>query len=105
MIRSLVILFCIALGLTTAIADEMQQLPPDVSAFMEKRNLCDHFRGEDPYDEERRAFLEENITKFCTGTDVELAELKKKYLNNNSIMCVLNQYEEKIEASSFMINN
>jgi hypothetical protein len=45
------------------------------------------------------------MINFCTGTDAELAELKQKYHNNPSIMDVLNQYEEKIEASSFMPNN
>jgi len=103
--RSFVIIFIITLGLNIAIADEPPKLPPDVSTFVEKRDLCDHFRGEDPYDEERRVFLEENMIKFCTGTDAELAELKQKYHHNPSIMDVLNRYEEKIEASSFNSNN
>jgi hypothetical protein len=101
MVRLFVISFIFFAGLNTAIAGEMpEQLPPDVSNFVEKRDLCDHFRQEDPYDEERRIFLEVNVEKFCTGTDAELAGLKKKYLYNDSIMHILNQYEEMIEVSN-----
>jgi hypothetical protein len=32
-------------------------VPADVAKFKDRRDLCDHFRGEEPYDEERRAFL------------------------------------------------
>jgi hypothetical protein len=104
--RALVIISIFALGINIAFADETPiKLPKDVSIFIENRDLCDHFRGEDPYDEERRVFLEENISKFCTGTDAELFELKQKYHNNSSIMEVLNRYEDKIEASSYMPNN
>jgi hypothetical protein len=104
MMRFLIVAI-IVLGFSTAFANEVPaQLPQDVSSFIEKRDLCDHFRGEDPYDEERRAFLEENLVKFCTGTDAALAELKQKYHNNPSIMDVLNRYEDKIETSGLMLN-
>jgi hypothetical protein len=103
--RALVIISIFALGINIAFADETPiKLPKDVSIFIENRDLCDHFRGEDPYDEERRVFLEENISKFCTGTDAELSKLKKKYSKNQSIMGILNQYEEKVESSSLKNN-
>ena len=54
------------------------RLPADVAKFKERRDICDHFRGEEPYDAERRKFLEENLNKYCTGTDKELASLKAK---------------------------
>lgn len=57
----------------------MEPLPADVHAFIKQRNTCDHFRGEEPYDEERRVFLEKNLIEFCTGSDRQLAELKQKY--------------------------
>ena len=76
------------------------KLSGDVEKFKERRDLCDHFRGEDPYDEERRKFLEENLKKYCAGTDKELAYLKAKYKNNKSVMKVLDKYEEKIEAGN-----
>ena len=75
-------------------------LPPDVVNFMERRDLCDHFRGEDPYNEERRKFLEENLKKYCTGTDKELASLKAKHNNNEAVLKALANYEERIEGGN-----
>ena len=78
--------------------DHVPKLAGDVEKFKERRDLCDHFRGEDPYDEERGKFLEENLKNYCTGTDKELASLNAKYKNNKTVMKVLEKYEEKIEA-------
>jgi hypothetical protein len=74
-------------------------LPADVAEFKTRRDLCDHFRGEYPYNEERRKFLEENLTKYCTGTDKELASLNEKYKNNETVLKALAGYEERIEGS------
>ncbi len=74
-------------------------LPVDVAKFKERRDLCDHFRGEEPYDAERRKFLEENLNKYCIGTDRELVSLRTKYSGNEAILRVLAGYEEKIEGS------
>ena len=73
-------------------------LPEDIASFKHRRDLCDHFRGEDPYDEERRKFLEENMRSYCTGTDKELASLKAKYKNNRRVMDILERYDEDIEG-------
>ena len=51
-------------------------VPDDVTRFVERRDACEHFRGEAPYDAERRRFLEQQTLKFCAGTDRELAQLK-----------------------------
>lgn len=80
--------------------EHVQKLAGDVEKFKERRDLCDHFRGEDQYDEDRGKFLEENLKKYCTGTDKELASLKAKYKNNKTVMKVLEKYEEKIEAGN-----
>ena len=70
---------------------------PDVAAFIERRDGCDHFRGEEPYDEERRAFLEKNIVELCSGTDQQLAALKIKYSSDPNVIAKLVQYEADIE--------
>jgi hypothetical protein len=75
-------------------------LPADVVKFKERRDLCDHFRGEEPYDRERRTFLEENLKRYCTGTDKELASLKTKYKGNETVLKALGEYEVKIEWSN-----
>lgn len=74
-------------------------LPADVAMFKKHRDLCDHFRGEEPYDAERRTFLEESLKKYCTGTDQELASLRAKYKNNLVVLKVLSEYEDAIEPS------
>lgn len=74
-------------------------IPEDVALFRERRDLCDHFRGEEPYDEERRAFLEANLARYCTGTDAELAALKSRYRDDEAVMELLSGYEENIEGA------
>jgi hypothetical protein len=84
-----------------------ESLPPDVKAFVEQRDLCDHFRGE-PYagpsnDEtvdqrRRRDFIIASQQKYCTGTDKRLAELKLKYRDEPDVLGRLNRYEEQIES-------
>ena len=85
--------------LSSALAAEQKYIhPSDVSAFIEERDLCDHFRSEPRYDKERTEFLLKNITKFCTGTDAKLLKLKTKYKNNKSIIKALSYYNENIES-------
>ena len=72
-------------------------LPQEVVEFKERRDLCDHFRGEDAYNDERGKFLAEGMKKSCVGTDKELALLKKKYSNNEAVLKVLADYEVAIE--------
>lgn len=74
------------------------KLPPDVARFVERRDGCDHFRGEEPYDEERRKFLHKRMLELCVGTDRQLADLKKKYGDNRAVMTKLNDYEPQIEG-------
>ena len=75
-------------------------LPVDVTDFKERRDACDHFRGEDPYDEERRQFLEKQMTELCTGSDEQLKKLKHRYRDNRAVQVALAEYEPHIEASS-----
>ena len=75
-------------------------LPPDVTRFAERRDLCDHFRGEEPYDAERRKFLETRVRELCTGTDRKLLTLKSKYKASLHVLSRLNEYEPAIEGSS-----
>jgi hypothetical protein len=51
------------------------ELRADVQRFAVRRDLCDHFRGEDPYDDERRRFLSRSVQRECHGTDSQLATL------------------------------
>lgn len=72
-------------------------LPQDVQAFVGKRDMCDHFRGEVPYDKARRQFLIRKMDELCTGTDARLAALKKKYASDETVQSTLAKYEPQIE--------
>ena len=75
--------------------------PHDVQLFVERREICDHFRGEvpDPGEEARMGEVERGIEEYCASTDQELAILKTKYSSNDLIMLQLGRYEHRIEAS------
>jgi hypothetical protein len=81
-----------------ALADA-SRFPHDVSEFLANREACDHFRGEviDPPDAELKKERNENIATYCTGTDRQLARLKKKYAKRRDVMKGLNALERQIE--------
>ena len=72
-------------------------LPADVLAFKIQRDSCDHFRGEDGYNAERREFLARALARSCTGTDQALALLRQRYSANAAVMTALKDYEDRIE--------
>ncbi len=71
--------------------------PEDVTTFLLDRESCDHWRGEDGYDAERKADIDWSICASCTGTDEKLPLLKKKYRDNKSVIAKLNELEPQIE--------
>jgi hypothetical protein len=60
--------------------------------------MCDHFRGEEPYDADRAKFLSDRIEETCRGTDEELRKLKQKYTDCDKIIELLSRFEVVIEA-------
>lgn len=76
---------------------ETAQLPADVAGFVERREGCDHFRGEAAYDEERGKFLLQAMKETCTGTDDELARLRRIHAANASVISALANFEDSIE--------
>lgn len=74
-----------------------QEFPKDVLTFLDERESCDHWRGEDGYDKERQADINWSICQSCPGTDAQLAKLKKKYRTNKAIFDKLSELEENIE--------
>lgn len=78
-------------------------LPHEVRAFVERREACDHFRGE-PWPEDdgesaraRRAELTEKMRETCTGTDATLAGFRKKYREDAAVSAALAGFEDGIE--------
>ncbi|WP_375198124.1 hypothetical protein [Sphingobium sp.] len=74
--------------------------PNEVTRYMVDRDGCDHFRGEEAYDAERLAYLQENIAELCTGTDARLALLRQRYAHDPAVMSALSGYENRIEGNS-----
>lgn len=95
-------LICLALLVLMSSVLAEAPLPPDVQKFIERREGCDHMRGEIPDPGEKRRMKEVNreIEKLCKGTDKQLAQLKKKYVSNAAVMQRLNEFEDGIEAGS-----
>ncbi|MFK4794428.1 hypothetical protein [Sphingobium sp. ZW T5_29] len=79
-------------------AAQLTAFPDEVTSFMVVRDSCDHFRGEEPYDGERRVFLAESVARLCTGTDAQLAMLRRRYAGDPSVVYALRGYEDRIES-------
>lgn len=79
-------------------AAQATAFPQEVTSFMVDRDSCDHFRGEEPTDGERRVFLAESIAELCTGTDAKLALLRRRYASDPSVIAALRGYDGHIEA-------
>lgn len=92
---------CLALLMSVFSASADNFLPRDVQRFIDRREGCDHMRGEipDPSEKQRMKEVNREIEKLCKGTDKQLLQLKKKYALNASVMQRLNEFEEGIEAS------
>lgn len=80
-------------GSSTAAAS----LPSEVTAFKERRDACDHFRGEEAYDAARAKELAAKLDTYCHGTDQELATLRSRYAGDANVISALKGYEDKIE--------
>lgn len=94
------VMLCLSLLIPlSSLADA--SLPRDVQRFVDKREGCDHMRGEIPDPSEKRRMRDVNreIQKLCRGTDKELARLKKKYATNPSVTRRLGEFESGIEES------
>ena len=86
-----------AATVASAAQSPWQGLPPDVVAFHEKRSLCDHFRGEEPYDAQRAAFLKAELARTCAGSDQALANMRQRYAADPKVIASLQPYEDRIE--------
>ncbi len=62
-------------------------MPADVRAFLERENTCQHFAGEEAYDEERRVELEAADKRYCEGRERIFADLYARHHDD----CVLRE--------------
>jgi hypothetical protein len=66
-----------------------EQYPEDMKCFVAYVVECEHFAGEEGYDEERRKFLNEALNKTCPEAKTRQIVLKNKYKQNADMMKVL----------------
>ena len=73
----------------------------DLARYLERREMCDHMRGEfpDPPDPERMREINEQVDVFCPGSDAQLAQLKQRYRDDPAVMKRLDALEPRIEST------
>ena len=69
----------------------------EARSFIIQRQGCDHFRGEPPYDEERKQFLLARIKQLCTGSDATLKYLRAQYADQPETIKALAEFDDCIE--------
>jgi hypothetical protein len=91
----------LALLLSALPALGQDYLPRDVQRFVDRRERCNHMRGEipDPSEKLRMNEVSRELRKLCGSTDKELVQLKKKYAANSTIMQILNQFDIGMELA------
>lgn len=88
--------FALPLLLTFSTA-QGAQLPPDVTAYVARRDRCDHWRGEASDDPGRAAEIAQAVMRECRGSDPALARLLRRYSGNRPVMRRLDAYDRRIE--------
>lgn len=88
------------LSLTAHAEEQGTSCPPDVLKFIERREMCDHFRGEMPGDRSERAEdVNHELSRYCTGTDRELAALREKYAHQAETVKRLSAFDDCVEGT------
>lgn len=64
-------------------------LPPDVQAFVDRYDECEHWLGEEPYDAARKREINRAIKKVCTRIDEWPAKLRAAHPANTAVDRVL----------------
>ena len=94
-LRTIIIIsfYFLLAGIAPAAHDDCTGLDPafpeDVARFKQQRCACYHFSGEEPYDDERKHFLSAKIRQTCTGLKELRGNLRRKYVDQPSILIVL----------------
>jgi hypothetical protein len=65
----------------------------DVLDYLQAKESCDHFAGEEPYDEERAAFLREKL-QGCDKLEARRDRLLRKHQGNKAIQAALSEQME-----------
>lgn len=70
-----------------ALAALRKDMPPDVSDFIRRAVICNHWAGEEPYDEDRRAQIAAAVgTLRCRELDADQALLRDRYAADPDVL-------------------
>jgi hypothetical protein len=85
------------LGMCVSTVALAADVPKEMTKFIQRRESCDRWRGEDGYNKERQANINRAICQACTGTDTELKRLKRKFKDRPDLQAKLNNFDPQIE--------
>jgi hypothetical protein len=84
-----------ALCPSIAWADDNRTLPEDVKKFIERRDECHHWAGEEPYDKARAKQIDKAMTGLkCDSIERDVAALRRKYTAEAAVQSALANTEE-----------
>ncbi|RNF86453.1 hypothetical protein [Montanilutibacter psychrotolerans] len=72
------------------------ELPVAARDYVVRRNTCEHFLGEEPYDEERRREINAAVETYCRGLDAETARLRKRHRDRPAVLRMLDAYGDDV---------
>jgi len=75
----------------------VERSPKAVAAFVERRAMCNHFLGEEPYDEKRAAFLNRTIRELrCARLERDERRLRGTFRDRPAVLALLDETAESL---------
>lgn len=68
-------------------------MPEEVNLLVVRWESCQHWAGEEPYDEERRREIEAGVAASCPGNEERRAALLEKYADRADVVARLRALE------------
>lgn len=68
-------------------------MPADVQRFIVGWQDCQHWLGEEGWDEERRRQIEQAVSEVCTGIDALSRQVRERHAGDSEVLSRLAGYE------------
>jgi len=74
-----------------------REAPADAVAFLERHANCQHWGGEEPYDDERAAQIRAAVDELkCEALEADEAALRSRYDSRPMILAMIDRGKEEI---------
>ena len=71
-------------------------MPPDVSEFIRRAVICNHWAGEEPYDDDRREQINRAVKHMgCLELDADQKALRAQYASQGEVLKRISQSRKK----------